>query len=206
MTEPRWLQWTRRIEAIATNGLTYTEAPFDRERYLELRRIAAEMLGAYGDSDPERVLGLLQMEDGYATPKVDVRGVVFQDDEILLVKERADGGWALPGGWADAGQSPSEAVEKEILEESGYETRAVKLLAVHDRARHGAPPLRWSVYKLFIRCELSGGRAAHGLETDGVGFFAEGAIPSLSEGRVNASQIRRMFEHLRNPSLAADFD
>jgi len=208
MTDPRWLQWTRRIEAIARNGLTYTEGPFDRERYLELQRIVAEMTGAYTGTEPERILDLLtrDLASGYATPKVDVRGVVFRERGILLVREREDGLWTLPGGWADAGETPREAVEKEIREESGYQARAVKLLAVYDRDRHGPPPLRWPVYKMFVQCDLVGGEASHSIETEGVDFFAEEEIPPLSEGRVTPGQIRRMFEHLRNPSWAADFD
>lgn len=206
MTDPRWLAWTRRIAALAQNGLAYTEGPFDRERYLELRRIAAEMMGAYSEGDPERILQLFARENGYATPKVDVRGIVFREDRILLVREREDGRWSLPGGWADTGSSPREVAEKEILEESGYEARAVKLLAVHDRDRHGSPPLPWAVYKLLIRCELVGGEPKHSIETTGADFFAEDALPELSVGRVTAGEIRRMFEHLRDPARPTDFD
>lgn len=206
MGDGRWVEWTRRIAAIAQNGLTYTEGPFDRERYTELRRIAAEMMGAYSETDPERVLALFAHQTGYATPKVDVRGVVFRGDAILLVREREDGLWTLPGGWADAGESPSEAVAKEIREESGYSARPVKLLAVLDRDRHGAPPLPWAVYKLFILCELEGGAPASSVETDGVDFFREDDIPPLSLGRVTAGQIRRMFEHRRNADWPTDFD
>ena len=206
MTDPRWLAWTRRIAAIAQNGLTYSEGPFDRERYAELRRIAAEMAGAYTDTPPERVAELFARQEGYATPKVDVRGVVFREGRILLVREREDGLWTLPGGWADAGESPREAVEKEIHEESGYEARAVKLLAVHERDRHGPPPLPWAVYKLFVRCELLGGEPRESIETIGVGFFGENEVPALSEGRVTPGQIRRMFDHLRNPDWPTDLD
>ena len=206
MTETRWLHWTRRLQAIAQNGLTYTEGVFDRERYRELRGIAAEMLAAGAGAEPERIEGLLAREQGYATPKVDVRGVVFRDAKVLLVREKEDGLWTLPGGWADVGESPSEAVVKEIREESGYQTRAVKLLAVYDRDRHGHPPLSWYVYKMFIRCELLGGEPTHSMETDGVGFFAEDELPPLSLGRVLPAQIHRAFEHLRNPDWPADFD
>ena len=205
-TDPRWLAWTRRIAAIAQNGLTYTEGPFDLERYHELRRIAAEMMGAYTDTAPERIAELFARQDGYATPKVDVRGVVFREDRILLVREREDGLWTLPGGWADAGESPREAVEKEIREESGYRTRAEKLLAVYDAERHGAPPYSWAVYKLFVRCELLGGEPKDSIETTEVGFFAEHELPPLSEGRATRGQIARMFEHLRNPAWPADLD
>jgi ADP-ribose pyrophosphatase YjhB (NUDIX family) len=179
---------------------------FDRERYHELQEIAAAMLASADGADPDEVLRLLRVETGYATPKVDVRGVVFHQDRILLVREVADGLWAPPGGWADAGESPSEAVEKEIREESGYTTRAVKLLAVFDRDRHGPPPLLWPIYKLFIRCELTGGEAAESVETSGVGFFPEDALPPLSTGRATEAQLRRMFEHLREPQLQTDFD
>jgi ADP-ribose pyrophosphatase YjhB (NUDIX family) len=207
MTERQWLTWVRRVQAIAQNGLHYTEGPFDRQRYQELQEIAARMLAAVGGGvDPERVLTALRLEDGYATPKVDVRGVVFREGRILLVREREDGVWSLPGGWVDAGASPSRAVETEIREESGFETRAVKVLAVYDRDRHGVPELPWQVYKIFLRCELLGGAAAGSVETDAVDFFAEDEIPPLSLGRVTPAQIRRMFEHLRSPELPADFD
>ncbi len=201
-----WLEWTRRIQAIAQNGLTYTEGTFDRERYLELQKIAAEMMAALSGAEPKQILKLMRREQGYLTPKVDVRGAVFHEGKLLLVKEREDGGWTLPGGWADVGDSPSEAVVKEIREESGYETRAVKLLAVWDRDRHGHPPLAWYVYKLAIRCELVGGEPRESLETVGVGFFGEHEIPGLSLTRVVPSQITRLFEHLRHPDLPTDFD
>lgn len=206
MGDRRWIEWVRRTQAIAQNGLTYTEGVFDRERYLELRRISAEMMAALGDADPDAVEELFARESGYTTPKVDVRGVVFESDRILLVREKDDGLWTLPGGWADSGESASHAVEKEVREESGYLVRAVKVLAILDRDSHGAPPLPWSVYKLFIRCELEGGGPAHGVETDGVGFFAEAEIPPLSLTRVVPSQITRMFEHYRDPHKPTDFD
>lgn len=203
----RWLDWARKIQALALNGLTYTEGKFDRQRYEELQRIAAEMLAALGGGEaPGKVLDLLRLQDGYMTPKVDVRGVVFLEGKILLVREREDGGWTLPGGWADVGESPAEAVVKEIREESGYETRAVKLLAVLDRDRHGHPPLTWHAWKLFIRCELVGGAPADSIETEGARFFDEHEIPELSRSRVMPAQIRRLFEHLRDPDLPTDFD
>jgi ADP-ribose pyrophosphatase YjhB (NUDIX family) len=207
VTEPAdWLRWARRVQAIAQNGLTYTEGPYDRERYQELHSIAVEMLAVSAGTDPARITALFVGESGYVTPKVDVRGVVFQHGRILLVREREDGLWTLPGGWADAGQSPSQAVVKEIHEESGYEVEAVRMLAVLDREAYDVPPLPWYVYKLFIRCELRGGGARAGLETDGVGFFAEDEIPPLSTGRVTRGQIARMFQHLREPGLPCDFD
>jgi ADP-ribose pyrophosphatase YjhB (NUDIX family) len=201
-----WLDKVRRIQTIAQAGLTYTDGPFDRERYHALQRIAAEMLAEQTGMDPVRALGLFAQESGYPTPKVDVRGAVFRDAKLLLVRERSDGLWTLPGGWADIGESPGEAVVKEIREETGYHTRAVKLLAVWDRDRHGHPPLPWYVYKLFVLCDLTGGQAADSIETEGADFFGEDEIPPLSLGRVTPAQVARLFEHHRHPEWPTEFD
>ena len=203
----KWLEWGQRLQAIAQNGLTYAENPFDIERYSQLREIAAEIISAHSGLTVERAADLFAQERGYATPKVDVRGVVFKDGGILLVRELVDDGrWTLPGGWVDVGESPSEAVVREVREESGYETRPVKLLAVYDKRRHEHPPDLMHIYKLFILCELLGGSASRSAETEGAEFFAEDGIPELSMGRTTHGQITRMFEHLRNPGLSADFD
>jgi ADP-ribose pyrophosphatase YjhB (NUDIX family) len=201
-----WKDWARRVQALAQNGLTYTEGVFDRERYHELQSIAAQMLSALGGGEPPRVEDDLKLESGYATPKVDVRGVVFRGEEILLVREKDDGRWTLPGGWADGGDSPSEAVVREIREESGYETRAVRLLGLYDRDRQGHPPLQWYVYKLFIECELTGGAPLHSIETDGVEFFRQNELPELSLERVLPGQIHRMFELRRGGTGYPDMD
>lgn len=204
---PQWLEWASRLQALAQTGLEFANNPFEVERYLAVRRVAAEMLAAGSDSSVERVLDLLQLETGYATPKVDVRGVVFQGDRVLLVKERMDGHWTLPGGWADVGATPSENIEREVFEESGYRARAVKLLAIYDRRKHGhMPPHPHHIYKIFFLCELIGGTASQSIETDEVGFFAEHELPELSLGRVTPAQLARMFEHHRHPDWPPDFD
>ena len=118
--QPLWLDWAQRLQAIAQSGLTYTTNVFDIERFEDLRQIAAEILAAHTDHDLPYISDLLAGEQGYATPKLDVRGVIFRDDKILLVKERVDGGWTLPGGWIDVGEPPSLAAEREVWEESGY--------------------------------------------------------------------------------------
>lgn len=205
--EPQWLEWARRLHSLAQAGLTYTEGPFDRERYEALRDLAAEMVAAGSETELPVVRGLLKAEPGYLTPKVDVRGVVFQDDRVLLVRELLDGGrWTLPGGWADVTDSPREAVEREVWEESGYRARAVKLLAVYDRRRHGHPPHLFTIYKFFFLCEITGGAPAASLETAGATFFAEEALPELSLGRVTPSELARLFEHHRHPKSPMDFD
>jgi ADP-ribose pyrophosphatase YjhB (NUDIX family) len=204
--EPAWLEWARRLNALAQTGLTFAENPYDIERYTAIRTIAAEMIAQQAGLDADRVLRLLVADAGYATPKVDVRGVVFQDGKILLVQERSDGLWTLPGGWADVGDSPAEAVVREIREESGFETRATKLLALLDRNRHGHPPHLIHIYKVFIQCEIVGGSPTTSHEIQGVGFFGEDEIPDLSLTRNVPAQIARMFEHYRHPDLPADFE
>jgi ADP-ribose pyrophosphatase YjhB (NUDIX family) len=206
-SNPLWLNWSKRLQAIAQNGLTFATSPYDIERFTAVREIAAEMLAQGSGLDLAVVQGILEQNTGYATPKVDVRGVVFRDDRLLLVRERSDGKWTLPGGWADPCESPAESVVREIREESGFDTQATKILAVFDREKHPhTPPFAFHVYKLFILCALQGGSERTSTETDAVGFFGENEIPELSISRVTPGQIRRMFEHHRNAGLPTDFD
>ena len=201
-----WLKFTQRLQAIAQNGLTYAENPFDIERYEHLRDLAVEMAACYGDSDPEVIRGLFTSDQDYVTPKVDTRGVVFRDDAVLLVRERSDGLWTVPGGWADIGDSPAEATEREVFEESGYTARATRLLAVYDRNKHDHPPHPHHIYKLFFLCQLTGGTAQVSVETTGVDFFPVAALPPLSTARVTAKQIARFYQLANNPDIPADFD
>ena len=203
--DARWANWASRLNAIAQNGLTFSHDPFDIERYTSVRNIAAEIMAAHTGVETTLVGDFFAHEEGYATPKVDVRGVVFRDGTLLFVKEPADGTWSLPGGWADVGESPSEAVVREVFEESGYTTHAVKLLALYDRNKHAHPPFPHHAYKLFIRCELLSQVPAGSGETE-ARFFEEGAIPELSVARVTVEQIARLFEHYRHPEWPADLD
>jgi len=206
MTQPQWLDWAQRLQALAQNGLTYTTNPFDAERYRSIQEIAAEILSTYTEADLTVVRELLQGECGYATPKLDARGVVFHQGKILLVKELADGGWTLPGGWIDINEPPSQAVEREVFEESGYRVRCSKLLAVYDRNLHGHPPHPFHIYKLFFRCELNGGSAADSIETSGANFYALDEVPPLSIARTSPDELQRMFAHDQHPEWPTDFD
>jgi ADP-ribose pyrophosphatase YjhB (NUDIX family) len=204
--EPAWVDWARRLQAIAQNGLEFATDDFDRVRYEQVRAVAAE-LAADGAAQPlGRVLDLFSADSGYVTPKVDVRGAVFRDGGILLVRE--SGLWTLPGGWADVEDTPREAVEREVREEAGYGVRATKLAMCLDRARHPhVPPRPWRIYKLFFRCELvSGERQPLGNETDAAEFFPASELPELDLGRVTPWQIARLFEHQADPGLPTDFD
>lgn len=200
------LEWARKVQAIAQNGLAFSRDPFDRERYLQLLDLAATMLSTELAAPLPAARAFWKDEQGYATPKVDVRGGVFRGDEVLLVRERSDGRWTLPGGWADVNDAPSDAVAREILEESGYRARAVKLTALVDKNRHPHPPGIHHIYKLFFLCELTGGSPAASGETDAVAFFRVASLPELSTGRVLAAQIERLYQHQLDPALPTDFD
>ena len=211
MADPRWLDWCVRLQAIAQSGLAYADDPYDAERYSALRRIVAEMLSAQAADQapalsPDMFDSLLAREQGYATPKLDGRGACFRNGRILLVRERSDGRWTLPGGWIDVGDGPAAAVEREIVEESGYHARAVKLLAVWDKQQHDHPSDFFHIYKLIFLCEIIGGRPTLSAETDGVDFFAPDNLPPLSTSRITAAQIKRIFSLQAQPDAPTDFD
>jgi ADP-ribose pyrophosphatase YjhB (NUDIX family) len=207
--EPQWLVWAREIQAIAQIGLTFSRDPYDRERYERLRAIAGEIVAEHTSVDVAQLHAVFAAETGYATPKIDVRGAVFRDGRILLVRESADAGrWTLPGGWADVNESPVECVTKEVREESGFNVRVRKLAAVWDRARHAhLPHYLFHIWKLFFVCEIVDGDARSGMETSEVAFFGEEELPAdLSVSRVLDWQLRRMFQHMRDLALPTEFD
>jgi len=207
---PNWLRWARKIDAIAQAGLTYCESDFDRERYAQLRALAGEILAVQTGADPVLVNGWFAAQPGYATPKVDVRAACFRDGKLLLARERSDGRWCLPGGWADVGDAPSVSAEREVAEETGFLARAKALIGVFDANRNhddGRPLSYHHGYKLIFACELVGGAPAPANhEILGSGFFARQEIPALSEARTNRAQIAACFAHLDDPARPADFD
>jgi len=205
-TDPAWLGLARELYAIAQTGGHFTKDDFDRLRYERLRVVATELMALGSGSAVEQIAHLFAQDVGYATPRVGVRGAVFRDNRILLVREITDGKWAMPGGWCDVNQSAGECVEREIREESGYTARAVKLAAVWERGRHGHSPYPFSIYKMFFICELTGGSPRTSVETSEIGFFDENQLPELSPGRNQPYQVRRMFAHYRRPDLPTEFD
>ena len=206
MSNPKWLEWSQKLQSLARAGLTYTENKFDVERYHKISDIAAEIVAEYAAVDMPVIKSIFDAEAGYQTPKVDARGVIFRDDKILLVKELSDGGWTLPGGWMDVGEPPGEAVAREVREEAGYVVRAVKLMAVYDRSMHGHPPYLFYIYKLFFMCDLLGGEATTSIETGGAEFFGMDELPPLSIARTTREEIERCFVHHQQPNLPTEFD
>jgi ADP-ribose pyrophosphatase YjhB (NUDIX family) len=194
---------------LAQTGLAFTRDQYDRERYQRLRALAAEIMAKHTELALPDIESVFARQSGYATPKLGVRGAVFRNDRLLLVRETADENrWTLPGGWADVNESPAEAVIREVREESGLEVRAIKLAAVWDRTRHPHGVVQpFNVWRLFFLCEMVGGEPRTGPETSEVAFFAEHELPTeLSTRRVLLPQLKRMFEHMRHPELPTDFD
>lgn len=206
MMEEKWLAWAKQIQSIAQAGLTYTSDDYDYERYIELRKLSAEILETYTEYDMKTIQELFTNETGYQTPKVDIRAAVFKNDNILLVKEKADGKWSIPGGWGDVGFSPAEVAVKEVEEESGYKVAARRLLAVLDKKHHPHPPSPYHIYKMIIDCELVGGNARNSIETSDCDFFSLNNLPPLSVGRITESQIAMLFKLHNNPTLPTVFD
>ena len=203
----RRLEIARRLHALARTGLHFSPDPYDRERYEEIEALAAELLAGPSAPEQQRLRDLWAHESGYVTPKVEVRGASFDGrDRVLLVRERADGRWTLPGGWADVNESPSQAVEKEFVQESGLVVRATKLAALYDRSRHGHGPSLFQSWKAFFLCEILGGEVRTSHETDAVDYFAADSLPPMSIGRSTPAQVRRMLEHWTDRGLAADYD
>jgi ADP-ribose pyrophosphatase YjhB (NUDIX family) len=198
-----------KLSALAQDGLAYTAGEYDLDRYQQVGRLAAELLSALSGRPADELAVELGRDSGYATPKIDVRGVIFDERErVLLMREKTDGRWSLPGGWADPGDAPSAAVTREILEETGYHSSAVKLIACWDRDLQGnPPPLPVHVYKLFFLCRSDGAvQPPAALETLDVGWFDVHAPPPLSLGRVNHRQLERALAHHRDPFLPSEFD
>jgi ADP-ribose pyrophosphatase YjhB (NUDIX family) len=200
------LDLSRRLLALSQTGLHFTAEEYDRERYREIGDIATRLLELQSNLAADAVRQAWFVEDGYATPKVDVRGAIYRDNRVLLVRERVDGKWTVPGGWADVNDSPSSAILKEIEQESGFTARIVKLAAIYDRNKRNHPAYLFHSWKLFFVCEITGGEARTSYETTGVEFFPLDALPELSTGRSNAEQIRRMHQHHLDPTLPTEFD
>jgi ADP-ribose pyrophosphatase YjhB (NUDIX family) len=205
-TPPRWFEWAREIQALSQSGIHYAKNDFDRQRYKRLSEISAEMTAAGSDLEYPTLVNIFNAQVGYATPRVDVRAAVFQDGKLLMVRERMDGGWTLPGGWADVGDVPSEAAEREAWEEAGFRVKARKLVGVYDANRSG--PLEiFHAYKLVFLCDLIGGEAQTSIETSEVAFFTLEEIPTtLSGERTRPRHIMDVFAAYSDPERLAIFD
>ena len=201
----KWIEWAQEIFSLSQAGLTYSQNEFDIARYQRLQELTAEMIASQSEITKESVLASFSMQAGYITPKVDVRGAVVRDGKILLIQERADGKWAMPGGWADLGNSPASVAEREVWEESGYRVKSEKVVAVID-ANRIEPFEFYHAYKLIFLCKLLDGEPRISYETLAVDFFDPNHFPTLSSYRTDESMVQEVFAHIQDPNRPTAFD
>ena len=204
-TSPKWLAWAQEIFSLSQSGITYSGNQYDIERYKRLQEITAEIIESQSEISKEAALDSFSMQAGYITPKVDVRGAVVQDVKILLIQERADGMWAMPGGWADLGDTPATVAEREVWEESGFRVKAEKVVSVID-ANRVQPMEFYHAYKLIFLCRLLEGEPRTSYETLAIDFFDPNHLPPLSFYRTNENMIQEVFAHVQNPDRPTAFD
>jgi len=202
----QWLAWAKELQSLSQAGLEFSKNGFDLERYKRIREISVDIVSKHAFLENEIVRNLFANETGYQTPKIDIRAVVFRQEKILLVKEKLDGKWSLPGGYADIGLSVKENIIKEVKEEAGIDVRPVRVLAIHDRNKHVTDEFPYSAYKIFVECLYLNGEWIDNIETHEAKFFSVEEIPELSTGRVTEKQIKMCFEMEADKSIELQFD
>jgi ADP-ribose pyrophosphatase YjhB (NUDIX family) len=201
-----WLTIAKRINSIAQTGIAFTKDKFDHERYSELLELSIQILNNITAIDSKKLEFIFNRDIGYQTPKLSIRAVVFKEERLLLVKEKMDNKWCIPGGYADTGLTPSEIVVKEVKEESGFDVRPIRILGLLDYNKHQERPFPFDIYNLFMECEIIGGEAMAGVETSEVGFYDINNLPELSVRRVTKDQILKLCELHFNKKLEPIFD
>ncbi len=206
--EQSWITMAKQLHAIAKTGLEFTENEYDVERYSDIAAIALKMMANLANEPIVKIENLISPNGkGYVTPKIDVRGAVFKDNELLLVQEKSDGLWTLPGGYADVGLSAAENVEKEVIEEAGIKVRAKSLYALRHKAKGNYDPDVRDFYKLFFLCEaIDTTTVSPGAETSAAAYFSEHSLPPLSTGRVNQRDLLGAWKFKQTQAEFTEFD
>lgn len=205
-TPDHWLTIAKRINSIAQSGMAFTRDEYDRERYTELLNLSIEIINNITEIDSKKLEFIFNRDIGYQTPKLGVRAVVIKSEKILMVREKMDNKWSLPGGYADTGMSPGETIVNEVKEESGFDVKPLRILGLIDYNKHQNRPFPFDLYNLFMECEIIGGEAQSGLETSEVSFFDRNNLPELSVRRVTREQVLKMFDLHANNHLEPIFD
>jgi ADP-ribose pyrophosphatase YjhB (NUDIX family) len=205
--QPKWLYWAKQLQAIAQTGIEFTENPYDKERYLRIRELSVEILNEYTGIESSRITDLFAGESGYQTPKVDVRAAIFNEQgQILMIREKLDNKWALPGGWADIELTLRDNIIKESKEEAGAEIVPKRIIGIFDRNTHVNDNFPYSAYKVFVECDFIKGEFISNIETSEHGFFTMENLPELSEGRNTREQILKCFYARKEEKFEALFD
>jgi len=204
--EEKWINWAIRLQSIAQAGLTFSENSYDLDRYKLIRDLSVEIMHEYTDLPIEKITGLFANETGYQTPKTDIRSAVFRNDEILLVREKIDGAWSMPGGWADVNSTPSESAARECLEEAGAVVKPRRIIAIHLANKHNNQLSPYTIYKIFFECELIEKKFVDNTETLDADFFPLDQLPSLSTDRTTKAQIEMCFNARKQELVEPFFD
>jgi ADP-ribose pyrophosphatase YjhB (NUDIX family) len=202
----KWIEWAARLQSIAQAGLTFTDNSYDLDRYKKIRELSVEILNEYTNVSKDKITDLFANETGYQTPKTDIRSAVFNYDKILLVREKIDGAWSMPGGWADVNSSPSESAVRECLEEAGAVVRPKRIIAIHVANKHNNPLSPYTIYKIFFECELIENKFIENTETLEAGFFPLDGLPLLSTDRTTKAQIEMCFNARKEEFVEPFFD
>jgi len=202
----KWLDWARQLQSIAQAGLTFAENQYDIDRYRQIRDLSIEIMHEYTDVSFEKIKDLFANETGYQTPKVDIRSSVIRDDKILMVREKIDGRWSLPGGWADVNNSVRDSVVKECLEEAGASVTPVRIIAIHLASKQNKLLFPYTIYKIFVECEIIDFNFTQNTETWEAAFFSFETLPELSTSRNTREQIKMCFDAKKCKLFEALFD
>ena len=203
---PQWLEWSREIQQLSQTGLAFAITDYEKKRYKRLIELTAEMVDYSTQLDKPAVEKVLMEQPGYATPKIDVRAAVINENKILLVQERTDNMWAMPGGWADVGDFPSQVAIRETKEESGFDVKPRKVAGVYDANRTGGRLEFFHAFKIVFLCDLIGGEARASNETIDVKFFSFEELPPLSKNRTNNNHLEEIQFHLKDSIRQTFFD
>ena len=192
MSTTNFAKALQRMLAITDTGLTYTKDPFDRERYEDLRQILSSILQDQTELDQEELTAILKPTGSYATPLMDVRAWIVQDQKICLVRGQGEDTWALPGGFGEVGYSPKENIRKEVQEETGFTAEVGSLLAIFDTNRFQLQNKQYA--KFVFDCQLLDGRFQENQEIAELEFFDIKNLPPLSEKRITQEQMEILWQ------------
>lgn len=209
MAQGEILNLARLLISTSEKGLIYSDTPFHVERYNLVKKIGIKLLDIISNLEEDKLKSVFVKENGYPTPKLDIRAVVPNGKSLLFVKEKDNGLWSLPGGWIEVGETIKDCIEKEVKEESGYIVIPRKILGIYDREKDkNTIPSLFHVLTIYIYCEIETYEDSekNNFETVDCGFFDRDNLPELSLDRVSRLNIERAFEHIDNQNLVSDFD
>lgn len=182
----------KRLLSIAEAGLYYGKDVYDKERYQEIKELALHLMSTVVDQDAAALTLLTEKNEGYPTPKVDVRALIQKDEKILLVEDSLTKEWSLPGGYAEIGLTPRENIKKEVLEETGLLVEVKELRAIFDTNLRPDIPQVFQYYKLVFECEVLAGDFIKNSETSNSDYFALNELPKLSIKRTTKEQLEQL--------------